>query len=96
LPDVIGRESRSHIDFVRGSIELLFGFGRRDGADAFEQPAMVEPVDPFESGVIDGSKQRQWSPPVDLLGLVEAIDGSRPKRCLSWNDQTKEISFTRL
>jgi hypothetical protein len=36
-------------DDVRGSIVLLLGFGRRDVADGFEQPAMVEPVDPFQA-----------------------------------------------
>ena len=39
-----------------------------------QQPAMVEPVDPFERGVFDGFKAAPRSTPVDHLGLVEAVD----------------------
>ena len=55
-------------------IVLLLGFGGRDVANGFEQPAVVEPVDPFERGVFDGLERSPWSPPVDHLGLVKAID----------------------
>ena len=70
----MGCESRCHIDVVRGSIILIFGFGRRDVADGLQQPAMVEPVDPFERGVLDGFEVAPRPPPVDHLGLVEAVD----------------------
>ena len=40
-------------------------FGGRDGADAIQQSTMVEPVDPFERGVLDGfgclrQRRRRW------------------------------------
>ena len=73
MSKAVGCDSCSHIYDVRGSIELVFGFGRRDIADGFEQPAMVEPVDPFEGGVLDGLEAALGSTPVDHLGLVEAV-----------------------
>ena len=36
---------------------------------------MVEPVDPFERGELDGFERAPWPTPVDHLGLVEAVDG---------------------
>ena len=35
---------------------------------------MVEPVDPFERGVLDGLEAAPGSAPVDHLGFVEAVD----------------------
>ena len=52
----------------------MFGFGRRDVADGFQQPAMVEPIDPFERGIFDGFEAPPRSSPVDHLCLVEAVD----------------------
>ena len=69
MPEAVGCESRRHIDDVRGSIVLLLGFGRRDIADMFEQPAMVEPVHPFERGVLDRLEAVPRSAPVDHLGF---------------------------
>ena len=37
-----------------GGVVGCFGFGRRDVADGLQQPAVVEPVDPFERGELDG------------------------------------------
>lgn len=53
----------------------LFGLGRRNISDRFEQAAVVEPVDPFEGCVFHGFKGFPGSFPVDDLGLVEAVDG---------------------
>ena len=36
------------------SIIPFFGLGRRDISDRFEQPAIVEPIDPFQGGELDG------------------------------------------
>ena len=36
---------------------------------------MVEPVDPFEAGELDGFERPPGPAPVDHLGLVEAVDG---------------------
>src|SRR6476469_5676461 len=70
----MGCELRCHIEVLRGSIILLFGFGRRDVADGLQQATMVEPVDPFERGVLDRFEAAPRSTPVNHLGLVEAVD----------------------
>ena len=53
---------------------LIFSFGRRDVADWLQQPAMVEPVDPFEGRVFDRLERSPRSTAMDDLGLVEAVD----------------------
>ena len=56
--------------------EVAFlGLGRRDVADGFQQPAVVEPVHPLERGVLDGLDAPPRPAPMDDLGLVEAVDG---------------------
>lgn len=72
--EALGCESRCHIDVVCGSILLILGFDRRDVADGLQQPAMVEPVDPFEGRVLDGFEAAPRSALVDHLGFVEAVD----------------------
>jgi hypothetical protein len=74
LPEALGCESRCHIDVICGSIILIFGFSRRDVADGFEQPSMVEPVDPFEGRVFHRFEGSPGSIAMDDLGLVKAID----------------------
>ena len=45
-------------------------------ADGFEQSAVIEPVDPFERGVLDSFKRRSpGAAPMDDLGLIEVVDG---------------------
>jgi hypothetical protein len=53
---------------------LPLGFGRRDVADGFEQPTMVEPVDRLEDGILDRLEATPRPTPVDHLGFVEAVD----------------------
>jgi hypothetical protein len=38
----------------------------------FEQPALTEPVNPFERGAFDGFKRPPWALPIDDFGLVKA------------------------
>lgn len=66
--------SYCHIDLVRGSIILIFGFGGRDVADGLRQPTIVEPIDLFERGVLDSFEAAPGSAPADHLGFVEAVD----------------------
>ena len=70
----MGCESRRDIDVVRGSIILIFGFGRRDVADGLQQSAMVEPVDPFEGRVFHRFERSPGPTAMDDLGLVETVD----------------------
>ena len=60
--------------FQHGVVALL-GFGRRYIADGFHDPSVVEPIDPFEGGELDGLEVSPWSAPVDHLSLVETVDG---------------------
>ena len=53
----------------------VFGFGWRHVTDGLEQPLVVEPVDPFQCRVFDGFEGSPRPPPMDDLGLVEAVDG---------------------
>ena len=68
-------ESRGHGWVVQHGEVALLGFGRRDEAEGFQKPAIVEPVHPFERGELDGLEVAPWSTPIDDLGLVEAVDG---------------------
>ena len=60
--------------FQHGEISL-FSFGGRDVADGFQEPSMVEPVDPFQGCELDGLQRSPWSASMDHLGLVKTIDG---------------------
>jgi hypothetical protein len=71
--EALGCKSRCHIDVVCGSIILFFGFGRRDVADGFEQPTMVELVYPFERVVLDSFEGTLRPAPLDHLGLVKPL-----------------------
>jgi hypothetical protein len=54
LPEAVSFESRGPGWVIQHGVVALLGFGRRDVADGFQQPAIVEPVDPFERGELDG------------------------------------------
>ena len=47
-------KSRGHGWLIQHGVVALLGFCRRDVADGFQQPEIVEPVDPFERGELDG------------------------------------------
>jgi hypothetical protein len=66
-------ESRRHGGFCQHGVVAFLGFSRRDVADRLQQPAIVEPVHPFERCELDGFHGPPRSPPMDNLGLVEAI-----------------------
>ena len=51
-----------------------FGFGRRDVPDRLEQSAVVEPVDPFQRGALDGLEAAPRAAAMDDLGLEEPND----------------------
>jgi len=55
-------------------IEVRLGFGRWDVADGFKQAPVIEPVDPFEGGELDGFDGPPRPASVDHLGLVESVD----------------------
>ena len=74
MPEAVWLESRRHSRLFYRRIIVLLGFGGRDVADGFEQPPVIEPVDPFEGGVFDSLEAAPWATPMDDLGLVKAID----------------------
>ena len=60
--------------FLQGCVVGGFGFSRRDMADRLQKPAVVEPVDPFERGVLDRLQRSPRPAPMDHLGFVEPVD----------------------
>src|SRR3982751_1384512 len=53
----------------------MFGCGRRDVAERPHQPAIVEPVDPFEGSQLDSLEGAPWSTTMNQLCLVKTING---------------------
>jgi hypothetical protein len=51
-----------------------FELGRRDRTNGLQEPAMVEPVDPFQGGVLDLVDALPGASPADQLGLVQPDD----------------------
>ena len=51
-----------------------FSFGGRNDSDRFEQPAVIEPIDPFQGGEFDGFEVASWAASMDHLGFVETVD----------------------
>ena len=70
-------ESRRLGNVLGLSIVACFGFGGWNVADGFEQAPVVEPVDPFQRGELDGFQASPRAASPDHLGLVEAVDGLR-------------------
>jgi hypothetical protein len=60
---------------VQRGIVVLLGLGRRDVADGLQQPAIVEPIDPFQRCELDGVERPPRPTPMDDLGFVETVDG---------------------
>ena len=56
-------------------IEACFGFCGRDVADGFQQASIVEPVDSFEGGELDGLQPSPRASAADHLGLEETDHG---------------------
>ena len=41
-------------DCSEHGVVAFLGFGRRDVTDGLQEPPVVEPIDPFQSGEFDG------------------------------------------
>ena len=75
MPEAVWFESGGDLQLLQGCVVGGFGFRRRDVADRLQEPAVVEPVDPFEGGQLDGLERAPRAFAPDDLGLVEAVDG---------------------
>jgi len=51
-----------------------FGFGRRNVSDPLHQSSMIEPVDPFQRGELDGFDVAPRPAPPNDLGFIEPVD----------------------
>ena len=60
---------------IQLGVVTLLGFGRRDVAKRPHQPAVVEPVDPFERRELNSLEGTPGPATVNQLGLVKTIDG---------------------
>ena len=54
MPEAIWFESRCHSWRFEHSVVAIFGFCRGNITNRLQQPAMVEPVDPYQGGELDG------------------------------------------
>ena len=43
--------------------------------NGLQEPSVVEPIDPFKGGGLNGLEVSPWSTPMDHLGPVETVDG---------------------
>tara|TARA_Y100000815_G_scaffold262955_1_gene276952 strand:+ start:319 stop:603 length:285 start_codon:yes stop_codon:yes gene_type:complete len=66
---------RCHVFSIQSGVEVCLCFSRRDVPDRLEQAAVVEPIDPFECGILDGLETAPRAATMDDLRLEEAIDG---------------------
>jgi hypothetical protein len=57
LPDAVWFEQRGDNRSVDHCMEAFLCFRRRGVADGHEQSAVIEAVDPFKRGVLDGFKR---------------------------------------
>ena len=71
---VLFESSRCVWLFNRG-IVTLFSFGRRDVADGLQQPAIVDPIRPFQHCERDRLERPPRPVRMDDLGLIETVDG---------------------
>src|SRR3546814_11706159 len=74
LPEAICLKLCGHGSVVQHGVVTFLGFSRWDIPDGREEPAVVEPVHPFERGIFNGLKGSPRTSPVDYLGLVKAVD----------------------
>jgi hypothetical protein len=75
LPEAGWFESRGHGGVLDLGIVACFRLGGWNSADGSEQASIVEPVDPFQGGELDGFQVSPRAAAPDHLGLVEAVDG---------------------
>jgi hypothetical protein len=69
LPEADWFESRGHGVTPGLGIVARFGLGGRDVSDRLRQPAVVEPVEPFEGGELEGLEVAPWPAPMDDLSV---------------------------
>jgi hypothetical protein len=81
LPEAIWFELRRHRRVVEAGVVALLGFGGRDVADGFKQSPVVEPIDPFEGGELDGFEGSSGPAPVDV---AERVAGRRQPELISY------------
>src|SRR5262245_51078562 len=74
FPETVFVESGRHGRLVLLAIIHQFKLRRRNVANRFEQPTVVEPIDPFESGVLDIVEFSPRATAVNDLGLVQPDD----------------------
>jgi hypothetical protein len=56
-------------------VEVSLCFCRRDVPDGLEQVAVIEPVDPFQGGIVNGFKTAPGASSMEDFRLEQAVDG---------------------
>jgi hypothetical protein len=75
LIDRAAFELRRQCNLLQLGMVAFLGLGWRHIADRLEEATIVEPVDPLESGELDGFQQTPWAASTDELSLEQAMDG---------------------
>lgn len=71
---------RGHAFSFLNRVDVGVCFGWRDVPDKLEQAAVIEPVPPFQRGVINALEAAPKATAVDDFGLVVAVDRPGPPR----------------
>src|SRR4029453_13296567 len=75
MPETVFVESGCGSRLLVLAIRQQFQLRRRQVANRFQQPAVVEPIDPSEGCLLDLVKLAPRTTAVDHLGLVQPDDG---------------------
>ena len=75
MPEAVWFKLCRHVLLFQHGVVALLGFCRRNISDGRQEPPVVEPVHPFESGELNGLEASPWPASVDHLGLVKTVDG---------------------
>jgi hypothetical protein len=75
LPEAVLVTSGRDGGLIERGVIARLSLGWRDVSDRLQQPAVVEPVDPFERGELDGFKTSAGSAAMNDLGLAKPVDG---------------------
>lgn len=73
LPEANFDQLRGHGFSFQSRVEVSLGFRRRDVSDGLEKTAVVEPVHPFQCGILDALEAAPRAAPVDDLRLKKPL-----------------------
>jgi len=77
--------SRGHGWFIQRTVVAFLGFGRQDVADGLQQPAIAEPLHPFQRRELHGLEGTPWwTRPEQVEGLSDSAGRLRLGERVGW------------